>query len=484
MYRGFIKNITNLTGNSLGSADLRIKSMSVKRDILSKASSDFEVISVPSAAEVGNIWGVYDDYGTIVYLGVISSISGTNIQADQIVSIFDDKWLWYDPQLGTIETTIEKILADDFVGSVDTMQSAIWSQYSITSSSSTNNQLETHENNYVTNFMDFIISLYENYEILFDISIPYSAGTPTIDIGKNTATPLQLGNNTFALRNFNIDRETTQTNKIVILNQEGSEVRGIYYATTSGITEDDTSLNRLPKINTEYVFSNDPIADVVASKLSNDMYNHKITCEMVLKNKLYDFGDFTLGRHCDIYYNGQYYNSILTGYEINIDNQGEAEKVKLIFGKVRYSLEKKLYTESNKDNIATSNYSLRTKVADRIEDYKSGDTYSVGLYAMFAGFISGEAKDMVFSIPLPRSAKGRTVTVDQLRLTVRGINGMIPSANYNFLSNSTVTATVDSEDGRWVRILCNKNTAWSNATNNTPVTVTASTTDSIILSFS
>lgn len=367
MYRGFIKNITNLTGNALGSADLRIQSMTIKRDILSKATSQFTVIAVPDAAEVGNVFGVYDDYGSIIYLGVITGISATTIETDQIVAIFDDKWLWNDPSLSTIEATIASILATDFQGSTDTLMASIWSQYSITTSSTTSNNLPTHENNYVTNFMDFVFSLYENYDILLDISIPYSTGTPTIDITKNTSTALKLGNNTYALRNFVIDRETAETNKLVIYSKDGSRLRRTFYATTSGVTSNSASLNRLPKINTVYRFSDDDVADIIASDLPTQMYNHKITCELVLGNKLYDFDDFTLGRQCDIFFNGEYYYSILTGYELTIDDQGKAEKVKLVFGKVRYSLEKKLYAESNKDNIATSNYAFQSGNAKQAE---------------------------------------------------------------------------------------------------------------------
>ena len=363
MYRGFIKNITNLTGNALGSADLRIQSMRIKRDILSKATSEFTVINVPSVAEVGNVFGVYDDYGVTVYLGVITGVDDKTIETDQIISLFDDNWLWYDPQLSSIELTVKRILEDDFAGSTDALQGAIWSQYAISTSSTSAYALPTHENNYVTNFMDFIFSLYENYEILFDINIPYSTGTPTINITKNTATALQLGNNTYALRNFVIDRETVETNKLVVLSEDASTVRGTYYATTSGITSDSTSLDRLPKINTEYEFSDDDINDIIQSNLSSEMYNHKISCELVLGNKLYDFDDFSLGRKCNIFFNGDYYESILTGYEIEIDNEGKAEKAKLIFGKVRYSLEKKLYAESNKDNIQTSNYALKSENA-------------------------------------------------------------------------------------------------------------------------
>lgn len=480
MYRGFIKNITSLGGKALGSADLRIQTMNIKRDILSKAVSEFTVLAIPSAAQEGNVFGVYDDYGKIVYLGVITSISDKTIQTSQIISIFDNNWVWNNPQMATIEETVERILQMDFQGSADSMESDIWSQYSIIVSSATNNFLPSHENNYVCNFMDFIYKLYESYEILFDVNIYYSDFLPTITLYKNTSSPLKLGNNTYALRNFDITRTTEEANKLVIYNSKGTTVRETYYATTSGITTDSTSLNRLPKINTTYVFSDDALADIVAENLPSQMYNHQITCELILKNKLYDFDDFTLGRECDIFYNNEYYNSVLTGYELQMSGEGKAEIVKLIFGKVRYSLDKRLYAERNKDNIATSNYSLKTK---ELTDFQKGEAYRVGNCSTYTGILANDGKRFQFSICLPRSAAGRTITVTQLNLNARANGGYIAGSGsgYNFLgSGITTSATIDGDDGRYIRIRCDRSTAWG--TNNTVVAVIPYT--DIILSFS
>ena len=104
-------------------------------------------------------------------------------------------------------------------------------------------------------------------------------------------------------------------------------------------------------------------------------------------------------------------------------------------------------------------------------NYQAGDTYSVDAEALFPGLISNSAQTIAFDICLPKSAAGRTLTVTALTLTVRGVNGIVASSDYDFLNNSTVTATVDSADGRHVVIRCVKTGAWSNAVNNTPVTV-------------
>lgn len=355
MYRGFIKDNQNLSGQSLGSPELRILSMTINRDILSKATSEFEVINVPDAAAEGNVFGVYDDYGKTVYLGVIASINGNVIQTDQIISLFDDNWLWSNPALATIEQTVAQIIQNDWATNIDSMLQNIFSQFTITAgTTAVNLSLPTQDDNYVTNFMEFIFQLYEAYGILLDIDIAYNNVTPTITVFQPSYTKILLGNNTNAVRNFNITTETFETNKLVVYSKDGSEYRGSWYGTTSGITTNSAAGNRLPKINTKYVFSDDPTDDIVGEYLTDNMYNHKINVELVLKNKLYNFDDFKLGQEFDIFYNDTYYNSILTGYKITVDNDGKADIVTLVFGKVRYSLENKLYKLKQQSNSSSS----------------------------------------------------------------------------------------------------------------------------------
>lgn len=355
MYRGFIKDNQNLAGQSLGSPDLRILSMTINRDILSKATSDFEVVSVPDAAAEGNVFGVYDDYGKTVYIGVITSISGNVIQTDQIISLFDDNWLWSNPAAVTIEQTVAEIIQNDWATNIDSMLQNIFSQFNITAGTNVVQlSLPTQEENFVTNFMEFIFQLYEAYGVLLDIDIAYNDTTPTITVFKPSYQKIQLGNNTNAVRNFNITTETFETNKLVLYSKDGATYRGSWYGTTSGITTNSAAGNRLPKINTKYVFSDDPEDDIIGDNLQDKMYNHKINVELVLANKLYNFDDFKLGQEFDIFYNDTYYNSILTGYKITVDSEGKADIVTLVFGKVRYSLENKLYKLSVQNNSSSS----------------------------------------------------------------------------------------------------------------------------------
>lgn len=361
MYRGFIKEIYNLTGLPIGNSDLRILDSSIKRDILTKASSSFEVIGAPDEAKNGHIFGCYDDYGKIRYLGVITNIETKEhtavIQTDQIVSIFDDNWLWRNPELETIELSVKSIIENDFAINRDSMVSTIFSQFDIlVSGEGTYLSLGTQNDHYVKNFMNFIFELYENYQILVDIQVYYKNQRPTIIISKPAFETIKLIDNNNVLKNINVMKETYETNKLVLYDLDGG-YRGTWFGTETGITDDDDYTNRLPKIKTNIVFSDDDAEDVKAQNLRSQMYNHKIEVELVLANKLYDFDSFNLGQTFLIRYEGKDYESVLTGYELKIDRDGISETVKLIFGIVRVSLVDKL------NKLTTNTQSLSSAVA-------------------------------------------------------------------------------------------------------------------------
>ena len=342
MYRGFIKVINNLAGLPIGNSDLRVRNISIRRDILTSANSEFEVLGIPDEAEVGNVFGCYDEYGKIIYLGVITNIEDNTIQTNQIIALFNDKWLWNDPKLATIEQTVQSILQTDFQNNADSLIRTIFSQFNIViSSTGTSLLLPTQKDHYVVNFMEFIFQLYTSYQILLDINIPYGAESPTITILKPAYPTIKLSNNTNTLQNFNVMQETYETNKLIIYAKDGT-YRNTWYGTLEGITDDDDYTNRLPKVKTNIVFSDDPEDDLVADNLSSQMYNHKIEVDLVLNNKLYNFDDFKLGQTFEIYYKNKVYNSVLTGYSININENGISEMVTLTFGIVRVSLIDKL----------------------------------------------------------------------------------------------------------------------------------------------
>lgn len=347
-YHLFIKKLTDLDGYSLSSPQLRVKTFTIKRDLLRKATSSFEVLEIPSVLENGDVVGMYNEYGQIVYLGVCNFKEDNVIQTEQMYSIFDDSWLWNNPAQASIELTLKKIIEDDFQGNADTLMQTIYGAFSLSTVSATAQTLQSQEDRYVVSFADFLYDVYEKYGILLDFNIPYAPGTPAISIGKVSAAKLTLSNNTAIFRNFDIVKNVYETNKLIVYSESTGTYRETWYATTSGITNDSSSLNRLQKIKTNIIFSDDSISILKASSLRNEIYNHEITVDLVVDNNLMSTDMLTLGADADIYYNDEFYNSILTGYEMRYNNGVSGETINLKFGLVRTTLTNKLFKRLTK----------------------------------------------------------------------------------------------------------------------------------------
>lgn len=342
-YRLFFKKLTNIEGRSISSSQLKVRSMTLDRDLLKKTTSRFEVLELPTSIELGDVVGMYDSFGTILYTGVVGFLDNNTVQTYQPLDIFEDSWLWHNPKKTSIELTLKDIIQTDYQNSNDVLLNSIFDCFNLNTISATNQTLETREDQYVTDFSVFLYDIYEKYSIQLLFNIPYEESTPSIDIGIPSYEKLVIGNNANIFRNFNIVSNVYETNKMVVYSEETGAYRSTWYGTTSGITDDSASLCRLQKIKTNIIFSDDDINVLKASSLRNEMYNHEITCEMVLDNKLLTLSMLKLGQEADIYYNGQYYNSILTGYNMQMKENEEIVTITLKFGLVRTSLTSKLF---------------------------------------------------------------------------------------------------------------------------------------------
>lgn len=349
-YRLFFKKLTNIENRSISSSLLKVKSFTINRDTLTKATSTFDVIAVPSVVENGDIVGMYDSFGTILYLGQVRTIKDNTIEAGQIYDIFDDKWIYKRTSVNNLEGAIKNILETDFQNSNDTLMNSIFDCFNINTISTTNLRLPTQEDRYITDFDSFLYDMFEKYGIQLLFDIPFENVAPTISIGIPSYDKLTVSNNTSIFRNFTITKNVFETNKLIVYSEETGQYRETWYATTSGITNNPSALNRIPKIKTNIVYSDDDISIIKASNLRNQIYNHEISLELIDNNKLLNFEDLKLGQEADIYYNDEYYNSILTGYSIKMENGVPSGVINLKFGLVRLNLTAKLFKRLSNGN--------------------------------------------------------------------------------------------------------------------------------------
>ena len=436
MYRGYIKNITNLNGACIGSSELRLKNFTINKDLLSSTTSEFELISVPSAVENGNIFGVYDDKGNIIYNGVITSVQDNVIRTNDIICIFDDLWLYRDPQLASIEADIVDIINNDFKDNNDSLVESIFSQFTVLASTTNAITMGLQEENYTVNFKDLLINLYSNYGLLVDITVPYSTGSSTIVVSIPTFASMSIADNTDVIRNFSHTSQVTETNKLVIYATNGA-YRASYYATPSGITQNSAAVDRVVKMKSKIVFSDlEDLSSIVDENLDDLVYNHKITMELLLDNKLFDFYSFNLGQNFTIYWNGETFYTVLTAYKYSSDQYGHTDYVTLTFGKVRYSLSEKLQITnqlaSNTVNIINSQKWLKQYYNEEL-----------GELSTTMGEITADLEDLQTDVStVTQTANSLSGTVSSLQSTV---NSSIATVTYTYgYGTSDTTHPADS----------------------------------------
>ena len=338
-YRVFVKDCLDL--ESLPVANSVCLSFSITKDLMSTATSTFTLLDMPTNIKNGDVLGLVDPYGTVIYTGVINSI-GSTISCREITAMFADQWKWRDPGNASIEAKLKAIIDNDFVGSSDPMIADRF-PFTVTAASTTAGVFEQQEATYTTDFEQLLMEIYDTYGVITDIQIPFASATPSITLKQATHTAIKVGNNVLPVRNMTPLTEVFETNKLVIYDSEGTTLRGTYYTTPSGITTNASSPLRLPVTKTKFIFDTDTaLDDIKTANLQEQIYNHKITFDMLLNNGLYDFYDWELGMPIEIFYNGAYYSTLFTKYSMAKELNVDVAAVSITCGKVRNTLTERL----------------------------------------------------------------------------------------------------------------------------------------------
>lgn len=114
----------------------------------------------------------------------------------------------------------------------------------------------------------------------------------------------------------------------------------------------------------------------------------------------------------------------------------------------------------------------RRMIGDDEIYYRNNDTLSITTYTDLNGFITSSTTSVSFSFYTPKSlANIASVSVTAFKGTIRGISGYLDSKSsaYDWLADSTYTVTASIISDNMLRIVCTKSSAYTNVTNNTPV---------------
>ena len=346
-YRCWVKDQLHLTDPP--KAFFIADSFSIKKDLMTNAKSTISTYKVPSTISNGDILVLYNPFGVTIYQGVITSTEEKQIQCSQMQSFYAGTWIYNVNPQTYLEDEIKLLLKDYADGKIygstwtDPLVAQRLGGITIDAVGSTQVNLPTdtdeegNEQRTTHDMEKWIYSLYEDYGIIFDFEINFS-GPNYVHIKVPTYDPVKVGNNIYAIANMSPVETIEETNRLIIF-AANNTYRTTYIATMNGNVEQPAELtNRFNIVKSKIVSSDDPIEDLVAANLPSSMYNHKITFDLIIKNFVYDFTEFNLGGQLDIWHGSDYYNSVLTGYEISKDSGKNVSSVHFICGKVRQKL--------------------------------------------------------------------------------------------------------------------------------------------------
>lgn len=350
-YRCYIKDQMDLEDPP--KAFLRVDTFNIKTDLMTNSTSTITVLDSASNIDNGDVLVLYDPFGTTLYQGVIKSMEDNKIVCSQMQSFYKGTWIYNVYPSASLEEEIAYLLGQYALGKmygstytdplVATRLGGITIDYTAATTVNLPTDLDENGNENLTEYdmETWIYDLYDQYGIIFDFEINYS-GTNYVHIKVPTYSAVKVGNNMYAIKNMKPVTSIEETNRLIIFASDKT-YRTTYVATATSIEEEpSTTTNRFDLTNTKIVYSDDAVADLIAANLPDQMYNHKLDFTLIIKNFIYQFGDFNLGGQLDIYYYDEYYNSVLTGYEISKSSNMNITEVKMVCGKVRSKLTQKL----------------------------------------------------------------------------------------------------------------------------------------------
>ena len=344
-YRCYIKDQLHLT--DAPKSFLKVESFDVKTDLMTNANSSINVVDVSTNINNGDVLVLYDPRGTTIYQGVIKSIQDKQITCSQMQSYYKGNWVYNHHTTDSLEKEIRWLLNKYSQGIMygsswtDTLVAQRLGGITVQYVGTTSASLPTDKDYTVVDMEKFIYSLYEDYGIILDFEINFS-GTNYVTVKVPDYDTIKVGNNMYAINNMSPITQIEETNRLIIYASDHT-YRTTYVATANEIVETpSTNANRFNITNTKIVFSDDDVSDLVSANLPATMYNHKLTFNLLVKNFIYEFGDFHLGGTLDVWHGQDYYNTVLTGYEIKKNTNQNITEVGFTCGKVRTALTKKL----------------------------------------------------------------------------------------------------------------------------------------------
>lgn len=394
-YRLYAKKRAQLT--SVAQFYTNVISADISEDLLQSATSTI-VCEDDVPLSTGDIISIRDGKNNLLYNGVVQSVEGNRIVADQIQSIFDfslyamadnstDKQYWTPYtglmmtrrymsaiSLGCFSSRLSSGTSETYAHGFDYMQQHLFNiLVSFVDETARPSGLPTipyRAEAESINGEGVLYQAFEQYGIIPHFCFDADPLVPTVirslfyfytieqmseqynvpgfDYTIPAYTQITVGNNAEFIRDINVITEIEETNVIIIFNSSGTTYRGAYaigtdgnYQTTDG-NGDLGDTDRYVPTRRKNITNDATLTEIRDDELKKNQYNHKIQFTFDLNNNFYNFGDLKLGENISFYVGSKYYDSILTAWSYHIEQGRNLDSMQMICGKVRGTLTSKL----------------------------------------------------------------------------------------------------------------------------------------------
>ena len=354
--------------------ELKVISASINEDGLQRATSTIEVDEIPSTVGEGQAIFLYSPKNKPTYAGVIESIEGNVLNCREPSSFFDRDYLFksgildetnYNVIYGLYQLMQKGQTARNFIDTDQLLSDwltsqtyfAIWSARNwhydlyVKNEDNANVVFPTISGVEGKNLEDLIfescgfgifirawkgISLFDGHEVMY--LLPY--------FYKNNDM-ITLSDNLENIKDVEIVNESQEDTVLVVYNEAGTTLRGMYGVTTDGqIGEYSSGVSDQFIGEDEYkgslILSNDNINTIIAGNLSNANLNHKINFTIDFNGQI-TFDMVGVGVPVEFYVGSKLFKSVITAISYEIaPNVEEVQQARITLGNVRTNLTSKL----------------------------------------------------------------------------------------------------------------------------------------------
>lgn len=347
LYRMYVKNAWTL--NQRAVANFPLYAGQFGDDYLELHYSRFYSHDIPSNIDVGDWCGVYDQFGRVVYGGIIDEIDGEEIGVRAMLSVIDsDTLLDWNSAMTYTEQQL-KTFFDSFFQTNGYHVLSVGNAMTVTADSSTQTaDLRPASDLYtIQNAYNIVKEQIDAFGIYPYMTLPYAASNVLVSFRTTNKSKVTIANNASCILNPTIQEGDIPINTLLTKTNynDGTYSLKCTILNTDGTYQDGFT----PPINLALCFHKVIIkyADIkngeeytgfAQQQMPPLIYNHEITFDLLLDNNLYDFYSWELGMPMDIWIDGKYYDTILTGWETSFENDQAPSIVRITCGTSRTKL--------------------------------------------------------------------------------------------------------------------------------------------------